>query len=127
MMTEVIVVKLDSDFEECVKVSVCGKTLTCFMQYSDMIVKEGEVWLTEFFGEIFNDFIVEETNFDLGLHRVGEDFSYVAVGKISENKLDCGEVVFEEDCFLSEFYFLNGKKVAWSIDRLGIDFMEKIL
>ena len=40
--------KLDSDFEECVKVSVCGKILTCFMQYSDIIVKEGDVWLADF-------------------------------------------------------------------------------
>ena len=126
MMTKVAIVKLDSDFEECVKVSVCGKTLTCFMQYGDIIVKEGDVWLADFFGEIFNDFVVEETNLGLGLHRVGGDFSYVAVGKISEDKLDCGEVVFVRDYFLNEFHFLNGKKVAWSIDRLEIDFIEKI-
>ena len=127
MMTEVVMVKLDSDFEECVKVIVCGKALICFMQYSDIVVKEGDVWLADFFCEIFNDFIVEETNLDLGLHRVGRNFSYVGVGKISEDKLDCGEVVFEEDCFLREFHFLNGKKIAWSLDRLEIDLMEKIL
>ena len=48
------------------------------------------------------------------------------MGKISEDKLDCGEVVFERDYFLNEFHFLNGQKVAWSIDRLEIDFIEKI-
>ena len=63
------------------KVSVCGKALTCFMQYSDIVVKEGDVWLAEFFCEIFNDFIVEETNLDLGLHRVGGIFLMLLWGK----------------------------------------------
>ena len=128
MMNRVKIVNFDENIEELVDVCLDGKIITCYAQYSNHILEKNSFWNAKFYGENFHEIIIKKEEYGRcnGLYRLGNNFAYDAVGYLNEGQLNCGDVVFEEDFLLSDFYYLNGQIVYWRIERLEIDFVEKI-
>ncbi|ESS47795.1 hypothetical protein L665_03773 [Ralstonia solanacearum SD54] len=38
--------------------------------------------------------------------------------------MDAGGIVFEDDVLLSDFGYLEGKMIAWKIDRIDVEFLS---
>lgn len=119
------ILRLNEDVEEEVVLVINGLELVCFVNMLPHGAKEGQSYQVELIPMVFNEYSVHELNGDVlpSIIQVNNSFSYIAVGKLSGNRLNAGGVVFEDDFLLSDFGHLEGKIISWKVDRIDVEFL----
>ncbi|KPC55350.1 hypothetical protein [Amantichitinum ursilacus] len=118
--------RLSSDVEEEVVLCINDIEITCFANVCPYTLEDGEAYRVELTPQVFNDYVVSETNEGVtsAINRVGNGFSYILKGRLAGNKLDAGGIVFEDEMLLSQFGYLDGKFISWNVDRIDVEFLS---
>ncbi|MFS8148818.1 hypothetical protein [Rhizobium sp. BR 249] len=125
MIYSAILEKIGDEVEEEVSVLIQGERLTCFASYMPYPTHIGEVYQVELIASVFGDYIIEEAEVEFpSICRIGEGYSYLIVGILTDGRIDCGSLSFDDDAFSKDFGSLRGKMVSWKVDRLDICFLE---
>lgn len=125
MMTYSAFIKdISQDIEGEVTLLVSGLELTCFSNMPPSRNSIGTECEIEFLPMVFGEYDVREVadNSEPLVQRVGNSFAYVVSGRLAGGGVEAGPVTFEDEMLESEFGYLNGKMVAWKIERLDVDF-----
>jgi hypothetical protein len=111
--------------EEKVTLRINGVDLVCFAAHCPNEIQEGASYSVELIAQVFNDYVVEEAekNRAPSAARIGDGFSYVLTGKLTGNHLNAGAFSLEDDMLLSDFGYLEGRIICWTVDRLDADFL----
>ena|ERR1700722_1186415 len=110
--------------------NIKGKDLNCFA-YNSMPreAKEGAFYPVELTPQVWGDYKVTELAEDAPAStvQIGNSFAYVVTGQLNGNRLHTvGGLEFEDDFLLSEFGYLEGKMVAWQVDRIDAEFLSDV-
>lgn len=117
---------VSTEVEGEVLLVINGMDLLCFAYASlPLEAKKGSYYLVALVPKVLNDYQVSELdeNVPPSIEQVGDSFSHVITGRLSGNRLDAGGIVFEDDSLLSEFSYLEGKTIAWKVDRIDAEFL----
>lgn len=118
---------VSNEVEGEVLLTINGMDLPCFAYASlPHEAKEGSFYRVELIPQVLNDYQVSELDEDVppSIVQVGNSFSHVITGRLSGNRLDAGGIVFEDDALLSDFGYLEGKMIAWKVDRIDAEFLS---
>lgn len=120
------VVRLNNDVEEEVVLRINGVDITCFASVCPFPIDERATYRVALTPFVFDGYSVCEVSGESlpSLVRVSSGFAYEVVGKLTGNKLDAGCIVLEDDVLLSEYGYLDGKMVAWKVDRIDAEFIS---
>jgi hypothetical protein len=113
--------------EEVVLELCCSEEVTCFASYCPFSIEEGQAYLVELNLFSIDGFDLHEEE-DRGFppfSRVDSGFSYVVRGALNGGVLNAGGVLFDEERFLVDFEYLNGKYVSVRVDRINACFIGK--
>ncbi len=118
--------RLSDDVEEEVVLRINGVELTCFATVCPYKIEEGASYQVELTAQVFNEYLVSELDEEASpsIVQIGDSFSHVITGRLSGNRLDVGDIVFEDDVLLSDFGYLEGKMIAWKVDRIDAEFLS---
>ncbi|MEC4723583.1 hypothetical protein RY831_31075 [Noviherbaspirillum sp. CPCC 100848] len=118
--------RLSDDVEEEVVLRINGLEVTCFATVCPYKIEEGASYQVELTAQVFNEYLVSELDEDASasIVQIGGSFSHVITGRLSGNRLEAGAIVFEDDVLLSDFGYLEGKMIAWKIDRIDAEFLS---
>jgi len=118
--------RLSDDVEEEVVLRINGIELTCFAIVCPYKIEEGVSYQVELTAEVMNDYLVSELDEEVSpsIVQIGDSFSHVITGKLDGNRLDAGGIVLEDDVLLSDFGYLEGKMIAWKVDRIDAEFLS---
>lgn len=87
--------------------------IKCFASYLSYLLEAGGEYRAELLPMIFNEYVVEEVSSDACLIvREGQGLSYKIIGKLNGGNLCCDGLNFNDETFLSDFGFLDGKMVS---------------
>ena len=118
---------VSGEVEGEVILAINGTDLTCFA-YSSLPhnAKEDTFYQIELTAEIRDDYHVSELdeNVPPSIVQIGNSFAHMITGRLSGNRLDAGGIVFEDDVLLSDFGYLEGKMIAWKVDRIDAEFLS---
>jgi hypothetical protein len=109
-----------------VSLKINGVELTCFafssLSSQHVVNAFYDVELTPF---NINDLRFYEVSdvIQPAITQVEDSFVYKIIGTLNGNQLVSDRITFEYDFFLSDFGYLDGKKVAWEIDRIDAEFL----
>ena len=117
--------RLSNDIEEEVVLRINSVELTCFVTVFPYKIEEGSSYQVELTAQVFNDYLVNELSKEEppSIVQVGNSFSYVITGRLNDNRLNAGSIVFEDEMLLSDFGYLEGKIVSWKVDRIDAEFL----
>lgn len=118
--------RLSDDVEEEVVLCIDGVELTCFVAVCPYKIEERASYQVELTAQVFNEYLVSELGEEASssIVQIGDSFSHVITGRLIGNRLDAGGIVFEEDVLLSDFGYLEGKMIAWKVDRIDAEFLS---
>ncbi|WP_232520379.1 hypothetical protein [Ralstonia solanacearum] len=118
--------RLSGDVEEEVVLRINGVELICFAAVCPYKIEEGASYQVELTEQVFNEYQVGELDEEASpsIAQIGDSFSHVIAGRLGGNRLDAGGIVFEDDVLLSDFGYLEGKMIAWKIDRIDFEFLS---
>ncbi|MFV8602808.1 hypothetical protein ACNRDG_00635 [Ralstonia pseudosolanacearum] len=118
--------RLSDDVEEEVVLRINGVELICFATVCPYKIEEGASYQVELTAQVFNEYQVSELGEEASpsIAQIGDSFSHVIAGRLRGNRLDAGGIVFEDDVLLSDFGYLEGKMIAWKIDRIDVEFLS---
>jgi hypothetical protein len=116
--------KISEEVEGEVTLLVNGLELTCFANMPPKLSMTGQECSVEFMPMIFDDYEVKEISASStpAIQRIGNSFSYVVSGRLLNGSLDGDAISFDDEILESEFGYLDGKMIAWKIDRLDVEF-----
>ncbi|MGE3320500.1 MAG: hypothetical protein AB7I18_14515 [Candidatus Berkiella sp.] len=119
------VIRLNDDIEEEVVLRINGVELTCFASVCPYPIVERATYEVALIPVVFDDYSVREMSKDThtSLVKVGNGFAYELVGELAGGLLDIGCISLEDDVLLRDYGYLNGKIIAWMIDRIDVEFM----
>jgi len=73
---------------------------------------------------IFDDYEVKESEAEsVGFKRVENGFSYWIKGRLEQGVIDYG-IQLEDEAFLSDCGYLDGKFIRLKVDRIDVGFVE---
>jgi hypothetical protein len=122
-MVRARVEKIDENVEEAVTLSIDRVEIVCFAGVCPYAIKEGETYPVSVTLAIFGDYDLHESSDERpSLRQIGNSFSYVATGWLSDDVLDAG-IKFVDEIFLSDYGYLNGKMVSMQVDRIDVEFL----
>lgn len=116
---------VSDEVEGEVLLNIDGINLTCFA-YSSLPqgAKEHALYQVEITAQVFHDYQVHETDdVSPSITQIGNSFVHVITGRLKGNRLDAGGMVFEDDILLSDFGYLDGRMLAWKVDRIDAEFL----
>lgn len=118
--------RLSDDVEEEVVLRINGVELTCFATVCPYKIEEGASYQVELTAQAFNDYLVNELGEEASpsIVQVGNSFSHIITGRLNDNRLDAGGIVFEDDMLLSDFGYLEGKIISWRVGRIDAEFLS---
>ena len=105
---------LSDDVEEEVVLRINGVELKCFATVCPYKIEEGASYQVESTAQVFNDYLVKELGEDASplIVQVGNSFFHIITGRLNDNRLDAGGIVFADDMLLSDFGYLEGKIIS---------------
>jgi hypothetical protein len=117
---------LSDDVEEEVVLRINGVELTCFAAVCPYKIEEGASYHVELTAQAFNEYLVSKLDEEASpsIVQIGDSFSHVITGRLSGNRLDVSGIVFEDGVLLSNFGYLEGKMIAWKVDRIDAEFLS---
>jgi hypothetical protein len=122
MVFQVRVVRLNENVEEEADVEVRGHALTCFVAVCPYRLAPGEVYPARLSLWALEGLEVREADGEVtGISRIGDDFRHRVVGILHGSVLDAG-VAFEDELFLAEYEYLDGRVVSVDVDRIQLAF-----
>lgn len=116
--------ELDKNLGGEVILAVKGQELRCFARHLPYGVTRDSSYQVEIFGTVYGNYRVKEANdAPPSITYAENSFACQLVGSLSDGRLDCGVLSLHDETLLSEFGYLNGKTVAWTVDRIDIEFV----
>jgi hypothetical protein len=116
--------RIDEDIEEEVTLVIDGLKLVCFAGVCPYPIEEGKAYPVSLHLVVFDDYMITEVNIDeSSLKRIGQGFSYIVTGRLSEDTLNAG-IAFQDQVFLSDYGYLDGKMVSVKVDRIDAEFLS---
>jgi hypothetical protein len=110
--------------EEEVTLLIDGIEIVCFASICPYVIEEGETYPVSLTLAIFSDYDLHESGDEKSsLCQIGNSFSYVITGFLSDGILDAG-IKFFDEVFLSNFGYLDGKMASIRVDRIDVEFLE---
>jgi hypothetical protein len=118
--------RLSDDVEEEVVLRIKGVELTCFATGCPYRIEEEESYPVAITAQLFNDYLIKECDEEVtpSIVKIANDFSHLITGRLIGNCVDAGGVVFEDDMLLSDFSYLEGKMISWTVDRIDVEFLD---
>lgn len=126
MNYQVKIKHLSADVEEEMVLRINGVEFTCFAAVCPYKIEEGSSYKVELTAQVFNEYLVSELDEEAStsIIQINNSFSHVITGKLSGNRLHAGDIVFEDDVLQSDFGYLEGKMIAWKVDRIDVEFLS---
>ena len=120
------VMRLSNDVEEEVDLRINGVNITCFISICPFQIREHAIYKVALTPFIFDDYFICEASKESvpSLVKVKTDFSYEVIGELTDNRLNAGCIVLEDDILLSDYGYLDGKMVLWMVDRIDVEFIS---
>jgi len=117
--------RLSDDVEEEVVLRINGIELTCFATGCPYKIEEKGSYPVAITAQVLNDYLVKERDegVDPSILKINNGFSHLITGRLTSNCLDAGGIVFEDDMLLSDFSYLDGKMISWTVDRIDVEFL----
>ncbi|MGF6647347.1 hypothetical protein [Paraburkholderia sp. GAS82] len=124
MTYSAFITDISQDIEGEVTLLVNGLELICFSNMPPALDSIGTECEIEFLPMVFGEYDVREIPDASAplVQRIENSFSYVVQGRLDVGRVKAGSITFEDEVLQSEFGYLDGKMVAWKIERLDVDF-----
>jgi hypothetical protein len=125
MTNQALLVTVGENIEEDVQLEIGGFLLTCFANICPYPIEIGRSYMVGLHPYIFDDYSItelEETE-EESIIRLGDAFSYLVKGRLTGGRLESAGIVFEDEFLEKEYRYLDGKLVAFKIDRLEAEFL----
>lgn len=129
MIAEAQVVKWPCETEGEVVLRLGRWEILCFGYCSlSAEVESGKVYKVDITPNVMGDYDVVrlEGGSEHGFCSLN-GYAYLLKGKLSKGGLEIEGVVFDDDVFESEFFYLDGCDVGWVVDRLDVEFLERVM
>jgi hypothetical protein len=115
--------RIHDNVEEEVTLLIQGLELVCFASHCPYPIKEGATYPVSLSLEVLHSYEVTEAKVSVpSMKRIDQTFSHVVTGKLDGMTLDAG-LVFQDEIFLSDFGYLDGKMISVKIDRIDAEFV----
>ncbi|MBZ2207179.1 hypothetical protein [Massilia soli] len=110
--------------DEMVTLRLQDYDLVCFASVCPYHICEGELYWVEIHPFIICDYLVSEAEDDKvpSIVRIGDGYAHIITGTLVNGKIVVGDIELEDDYFLSDFGYLEGRMVSWEVDRLDAIF-----
>ena len=117
--------RLSDDVEQEVVLRIKNFKITCFAAACPYKIEEGEFYRVSLTTQVLNDYHIDEVDEEVpsSLVQIGNGFSYIITGRLTNNCLDVDGIFFEDDMLLSNFGYLEGKMITWKVDRIDVEFL----
>jgi hypothetical protein len=117
--------KIDDAVDELVILIINGVELTCFSNFFPYKIEKNKLYQVKLTTQVFNDYSVKELSEDTAysIIQIGNSFSHIITGRLNNNRLNAGEIDFEDDMLLSNFGYLQGKIISLKVDRIDVEFI----
>lgn len=123
MIYDATVEEIDEGVDEAVTLLVEGLRILCFSSVCPYPIKKGEKYSVSLTLAILNDYIVAEVGSgESSIKRIGQGFSHMVAGKLTGDVLDAG-IAFQDEVFLSDYGYLDGKVISVKVDRIDAEFL----
>lgn len=121
------VLHLNNEIEEEAVLQINGVELVCFACVCPYEIKEGQLYPVELHPVVFDDYVVTElsNSSDTTIDRVGKGFQYLITGRLIGQRLECGELILEDEVLQRDFNYLDGKMIAIKWDRIDVEFLSQ--
>lgn len=126
MIYKALVLRVDDDIEEEVRIRIGDIELACFAGVCPYNIEAGLSYPVELRPVVFGDYSVTELldGTPASIDRVGTGFAYIITGRLSGSCLESVELVIEDDVLQRDFGYLEGKIIAMKIDRMDVEFLS---
>jgi hypothetical protein len=118
------IIQLYDEDEREVVLHVEGVLLTCFVGICPYMIIADKTYPIELHLWAEDGIAVVEVSEKTpdSFTRVGSGFSYTLTGILSNGCLRVGPLIFEDVALITDFQFLDGKKVTVTVDRITAEF-----
>ncbi|CAB1212596.1 hypothetical protein [Acinetobacter bouvetii] len=114
------IISQDEHVEESIWIEVNGLILNVFCSDYNFIFKTGCMYQVELDYEIFDEYQIDITETLPQFRKIDQSFAYEIIGRLDNGVLTVGDISFEDECLLSDFAYLDGKKIRLIVDRIKI-------
>jgi hypothetical protein len=123
------IVSLGKEIGEEIVFLINENTLSCFVNVQPAGLKPGFLCTVTLDAMVFDEYEMNQTTESTkpSIIRIGESFSYISKGVLKGNSLKIKNVEFEDEVFMKEFPYLDGKMVSWKIDRLDAEILDVVI
>lgn len=129
MIYNALIIELDEDVEEAVLLEVRGIQMKCFASSCPYPVDVGSWYPVEFKLTVFDKYQVDQVKGGQGeeIRKLNGGFSYEIIGRINCIGFESMGVVFSDDFLAKEYSYLKGYLVALKVDRLDVEFVDRLV
>ena len=94
--------------------------LEIFIPYCSVKILDQSQIFAHLEAEILDEYKVNLTHRDIGIYQIDQGLSYSLVGILQDGILTINHINFFDDVLLSQYYYLNGQKIEWKVDRIHL-------
>lgn len=122
MKYEIAILSINDFIENVLKIKLGNITLEVLTLNLPTVIDKDARYLVDLEPKVFDEYEVFETDDDVGLKKIGKSMSYDVVGTLIDGAIHIGEISIFDEFLLSDYGYLENKKVKWKVDRFDIDF-----
>lgn len=123
-MNNILVCELSDIIEEEVVIKVDGFNIICFANICPYKIEINKEYPADIGFTILDEWnIKEENSEESNIIHIGNGFKYYLYGRINEDTLEIKNIKFQDDIFLTDYAYLNGKFVSLLVDRITLEFL----
>jgi len=125
MKFKAIVLGLNDDIEEEVLLQIGEWKILCFAGVCPYPIYVGHDYVVNLSLVVLNDYVVSECTSGPQpvIENNGKGFVTHLIGKLLGSRLIIGDIGFEDEIFLRDYGYLNGKFVSIQVDRISAEFL----
>lgn len=121
------VINLNDEIEEEVVLRINDIEITCFVSICLFLIEKHMTYQVQIMPVIFHNYVVYEVPEETKplIEKEGDSFIYNCIGRLIGNQLDINFIILEDDILLRDFSYLDGKMIAWKVDRIDVEFITQ--
>lgn len=128
MRYNALVKAIDPIIEEEITLEINGVEVVAFVTICPYQIEVGQRYPVIVGFTILDGLEIHEINGKCkGLERIESSYQYIVRGLLSEESIDAGIIISDEDEYFEDHRYLNGKHVEMKVDRISVEFLKETL
>lgn len=122
MKYQIEILSVDEFVENVLKINLSGVVLEVLTLNLPFPLDKTHHYMVDLEPKVFDDYQVIETNEEVGFKKIGNTLGYNIVGVLINGVIHVDDLLIFDEILLSDYGYLDNRKVKWTVDRIDIDF-----